>query len=105
MKTMTVQENGKQFARLVNRIIREEGIAEKEFTRRLSWSRDRVNGLLQGEIPLDRRIKVAVALALGLGLKPELRQPKSYETTGFEDLTDEELNSLFDRDLPESYKY
>lgn len=104
MKTMTLEEQRKRFARLVYRIMREERITEKELARRLSsWHPDRVRELLKGEIPLDRRIKVQVAQALGL--KPESRQPGVSAGTTFEALTDKELDSLFEIDLPDSYKY
>lgn len=100
---MTVKKEGKRFARFVNRILIEERITEKEFTRRLfSWSTNRVRSLLKGEIALDRGIKIEVAKALGLK-QPELRQLGHF--TGFESLTDDELDSLFEMDIPDSYKY
>lgn len=95
----------KQFARFVSRILREKRINVKEFARRLSWNLDRVLNLLNGEMSLDRNIKVKVALALGL--EPEVRQPpgRPFTGIGFEALTDEDLDSLFELDLPDSYKY
>jgi len=95
-------EKRKQFARLVNRRLREERVTEKDLTRRLLWSPDRVSDLLKGEMPLDRRIKVEVAQALGLTPIQEARKPR-YSL--FEALTDEEVDSLFETDLPDSYKY
>ncbi len=103
-ETMPQQEERNWFARRVSRIMREQRITEKEFVRRLSWSLDEVKRLLKGEKALDRRIKVKVAQALGLKPEsPEARGPGL--STGFEALTDEKLDSLFEMDIPDSYKY
>jgi len=96
-------EKRKRFARYVNRIIREERITVAELTKRLSWHPDRVRALLKGEMPLDRAIKVEVAQALGL--KPASRQHTRFPDSSFETQTDEQVDSLFEIDLPKSYKY
>jgi len=96
-------EKRKRFARLVKRIMREDRITEAELTKRLSWHPDRVRELLNGEMALDRRIKIEVAQALRL--RPVSKQPGRFRGSPFETLTDKEVDSLFETDIPKSCKY
>ena len=96
-----------RFGQWVKWWMERQGITPEGLAQRLSWSLDRVTRLLNGQLRLDRSIKVTLAIALRVGL--ENKQPVDKMLSlqeSFSNLTDEQLDESFRPPrLPHTHRY
>jgi len=103
-----ISEKDKEIARGVRDWLRELRVSPKELAKRLGWAPSRVQNQIEGLAHWTHNSKVKFVFALGLtGLTDGRAEDKTGKSVWerVESLTDEELDSLLQRDLPYAYRF